>query len=89
MFRFGSQKLYINGAFVDSTSEHTFNAVNPANGEILATLQSASAEDVDRAVASATEGQKVWAAMTAMARSRILLDGAKARCGNKYNKNNI
>jgi len=72
MFRFGSQKLYINGAFVDSTSEHTFNAVNPANGEILATLQAASAEDVDRAVASATAGQKVWAAMTAMARSRIL-----------------
>ena len=29
-------------------------------------------QDVDRAVASAAEGQKVWAAMTAMQRSRIL-----------------
>ena len=72
MSRFGLQKLYINGAYVDSTEVKTFNAVNPANGEVLAEVQSASAEDVNRAVASAASGQKVWAAMTAMARSRIL-----------------
>jgi betaine-aldehyde dehydrogenase len=35
-------------------------------------VQCASQADVDRAVASAAEGQKVWAAMTAMQRSRIL-----------------
>ena len=72
MSRFGLQKLYINGAYVDSTDGKTFNAVNPANGEVLAEIQSASAEDVNRAVASAASGQKVWAAMTAMERSRIL-----------------
>lgn len=72
MSRFGLQKLYIHGAYVDSTEGKTFNAVNPANGEVLAEIQSASAEDVNRAVASAASGQKVWAAMTAMARSRIL-----------------
>nr|WP_240646336.1 betaine-aldehyde dehydrogenase [Serratia marcescens] len=66
------QKLYIHGAYVDSTAGKTFNAINPANGEVLAEVQSAGAEDVDRAVASAASGQKVWAAMTAMARSRIL-----------------
>ncbi|WP_161897988.1 aldehyde dehydrogenase family protein, partial [Pseudomonas yangonensis] len=32
----------------------------------------ASQADVGRAVASAAEGQKLWAAMTAMQRSRIL-----------------
>ncbi|BFO09170.1 hypothetical protein GGER_16800 [Serratia rubidaea] len=72
MSRFGLQKLYIHGAYVDSTEGKTFNAVNPANGEVIAEVQAASAEDVNRAVASAASGQQVWAAMTAMERSRIL-----------------
>ena len=36
----------------------TFNAINPANGEVLAEVQSAGAEDVDRAVASAPAGRR-------------------------------
>jgi betaine-aldehyde dehydrogenase len=72
MARFDEQKLYIGGRYVDSTSGATFESINPANGEVLASLQRASQEDVERAVASATAGQKVWAAMTAMQRSRIL-----------------
>ncbi|TOM59898.1 betaine-aldehyde dehydrogenase, partial [Vibrio parahaemolyticus] len=42
------------------------------NGEVIAKLQSASLEDIQWAVESAKQGQKVWAAMTAMERSRIL-----------------
>ncbi|MCY1205544.1 NAD/NADP-dependent betaine aldehyde dehydrogenase [compost metagenome] len=72
MARFEEQKLYIGGRYVDSTSGTTFETVNPANGEVLANVQRAGKEDVERAVASAIEGQKVWAAMTAMQRSRIL-----------------
>jgi betaine-aldehyde dehydrogenase len=72
MARFDEQKLYIGGRYVDSTSGVTFESINPANGEVLANVQRASQEDVERAVASATAGQKVWAAMTAMQRSRIL-----------------
>ncbi|MBA5238890.1 betaine-aldehyde dehydrogenase [Pectobacterium aroidearum] len=72
MSRYGLQQLYINGAYVDSTGEDTFDAVNPANGEIIAQLQSATVADVDRAVIAAAAGQKIWAAMTAMERSRIL-----------------
>ena len=45
MSRFGLQKLYIHGAYVDSTAGKTFNAINPANGEVLAEVQSAGAED--------------------------------------------
>ena len=56
MSRFGLQKLYIHGAYVDSTAGKTFNAINPANGEVLAEVQAAGAEDVDRAVASAASG---------------------------------
>jgi len=72
MARFEQQKLYIGGAYVDATSGATFESTNPANGEVLAELQRASKEDVERAVVSAEQGQKVWAAMTAMQRSRIL-----------------
>ncbi len=39
---------------------------------MLATVQAAGREDVDRAVESALAWAKIWAAMTAMERSRIL-----------------
>ncbi|MBA0222176.1 aldehyde dehydrogenase family protein, partial [Stenotrophomonas maltophilia] len=66
------QQLYIHGRRVDATSGKTFATVNPATGEVIAEVQVASQADVERAVESATEGQKAWAAMTAMERSRIL-----------------
>lgn len=66
------QPLYIHGQRVDATSGKTFQTINPTNGQVLAEVQIASQADVDRAVQSAAEGQKVWAAMTAMERSRIL-----------------
>ena len=72
MSRFGMQKLYIDGRYQDSTGGETFPAINPANGETLAEVVSATSEDLDRAVKAAHKGQKVWAAMTAMQRSRIL-----------------
>src|SRR5476651_2003695 len=72
MARFELQKLYIDGGYSDASSDATFEAINPANGEVLATVQRATKEDVERAVVSAGKGQKIWAAMTAMERSRIL-----------------
>ncbi|MFM0491727.1 betaine-aldehyde dehydrogenase [Paraburkholderia graminis] len=69
---FAMQRLYIGGAYVDATSGETFDTVDPATGETLATVQQASAADVDRAVQSARDGQREWAALTAMQRSRIL-----------------
>ena len=72
MPRFDLQQLYIDGGRVDASSGKTFQTINPANGEVLAEVQVASKIDVDLAVASAQQGQKIWAAMTAMQRSRIL-----------------
>ncbi|MBX8590700.1 betaine-aldehyde dehydrogenase [Pseudomonas cichorii] len=72
MARFELQKLYIDGGYVDASNPATFDAINPANGEVLAQVQRAGKDDVERAVASAEKGQKIWAAMTAMERSRIL-----------------
>ena len=72
MARFELQKLYIDGGYVDASGTATFDAINPATGEVLAQVQRATEADVERAVASAEKGQKIWAAMTAMERSRIL-----------------
>ncbi|WP_426151428.1 betaine-aldehyde dehydrogenase [Pseudomonas sp. DC3000-4b1] len=72
MARFGLQKLYIDGGYVDASGDGVFDAINPATGEVLAQVQRATAADVEKAVTSAEKGQKIWAGMTAMERSRIL-----------------
>lgn len=66
------QKLYIDGKFVDATSGKTFQTINPANGDILAEVQIASQNDIEHAVIAAQKGQKIWASMTGVERSRIL-----------------
>jgi betaine-aldehyde dehydrogenase len=72
MTRYETQQLYIHGARVDASSGDVFETINPANGEVLAQVQRASQSDVERAVASAEQGQREWAEMTAMQRSRVL-----------------
>ncbi|AOA58714.1 betaine-aldehyde dehydrogenase [Acinetobacter larvae] len=72
MSQIPTYRLYIHGQYVDASSGKTFQSINPANGAVLAEVQIASKADIDKAVASAVEGQKQWAAMTAMQRSRIL-----------------
>lgn len=58
MSRMAEQQLYINGGYTSATSGRTFETINPATGEVLATVQAAGREDVDRAVESAQRGQK-------------------------------
>jgi len=65
-------QLYIDGKYVNATSGETFQSINPATGEVLADIQNASQADVDNAVESARQGQKVWAAMPGVERGRIL-----------------
>jgi hypothetical protein len=49
-------QLYINGQYCDATSNETFANYNPATGELLAIIQSASLSDVDKAVTAAKHG---------------------------------
>jgi betaine-aldehyde dehydrogenase len=70
---FPDQLLYIGGRYVPSRGGKTFEVINPANGELLANVHSANSDDLDAAVESAQAGQKVWAALTTVERSRILL----------------
>jgi len=68
-----STQLYIDGKYCDATSNETFANYNPATGELLAEIQTASMSDVDKAVAAAKKGFAVWSAMTGTERGRILL----------------
>lgn len=72
MTQFAEQLLYIDGAYVSALSGATFETINPVNGEILAKVHAAGVEDVERAVITAKKGQKIWAALTAIERARIL-----------------
>ncbi|MGE6607230.1 betaine-aldehyde dehydrogenase [Halomonas sp. NPDC076908] len=67
------QPLYIDGRQVNATSGNTFTVTNPFDGSLLATIGQASQADVDTAVISAQRGQREWASMTGMERSRIML----------------
>lgn len=66
-------QLYIDGKYCDATSGETFASHNPATGELLAQIQTASMQDVEKAVASAKRGFAVWSAMSGTQRGRILL----------------
>ena len=50
-------QAYINGQWVDADNGATFPVTNPANGETLARLSQATAEDVDAAVSAARKAQ--------------------------------
>ncbi|WP_077615611.1 aldehyde dehydrogenase family protein [Caenibacillus caldisaponilyticus] len=73
-FLTGTKKLYIGGKWVDSASGKTFDTVNPATGEVLATVAEAGPEDVDRAVNAARKAfdEGPWSRMSAASRSRLI-----------------
>lgn len=65
---------YINGQYVPfDPSLKQFTSINPANGDIVAAIQISDEQTIDYAVRSAIAGQKIWAKMSAVERSRILL----------------
>ncbi len=68
------KKMYINGEWVESTSGKTRDSLNPANGEILATVTDGSAADVDAAVAAARAAfdQGPWGSTPAQQRAALL-----------------
>lgn len=67
-------RLFIDGTFVDAAKGGTFETVNPATGEVVAELARGTAEDVDRAVASAKKAFKsgVWSRMAPSDRMSVM-----------------
>ena len=70
-------KLLINGEWTDSSTKETFENINPATLEKLATLQVASSDDVNRAVKSAQEAFKTWSETPPPKRAQVLFKAAR------------
>ncbi len=70
-------KLLINGNWMNSSTNDTFDDINPATFEKLATLQIASNDDVDRAVKSAWDAFTSWSETPPPKRAQVLFKAAR------------
>lgn len=67
-------KLFIGGEFVDAISKSTFDTINPATNQKLASVAMANEEDTVRAIEAAqrTFESGVWSCMTVEKRAEIM-----------------
>lgn len=71
-----SVKLLIGGQWVNSLAGREEEVTSPFDGSVVGSVSRAGLEDVDAALAAATEGAKVWRGTPAHQRMRILLQAA-------------
>src|SRR6476646_12305261 len=71
-----SVKLLIGGHWVEAVSGRQEDVTSPFDGSVVGSVSVAGLEDVDGALAAATEGAKVWRRTPAHQRMRILLQAA-------------
>ena len=68
-------RLYINGEWRDGAQGETYEVLNPATEEVIATMASGTREDALDALAAADEAQKTWAHTSPRERAEILRKG--------------
>jgi len=62
-------KLYINGKWTDASTGDVDKILNPANEELVGTVQSASEDDAIKALKAAEKAQKSWKLLPARTRA--------------------
>lgn len=67
-FKFSHGHQFINGSWLRGTGE-VLSRINPATGELLEEIDTASPEEVDQAVHAATQAFITWSAITPAERS--------------------
>ena len=69
-----TQKILINGKWVEAASGKTFPSYNPATGDVLARIAEGDREDIDRAVKAARAAFESgpWSKMTPSERGRLI-----------------
>lgn len=75
-------KVYIDGAWVPSTSSSLIDVLNPTTEDVISAVPDGTAEDVDKAVAAAHRAFEVWSVTPAAERANWLNrihDGLAAR----------
>ncbi|MEP1229988.1 MAG: NAD-dependent succinate-semialdehyde dehydrogenase [Litorimonas sp.] len=66
-------QLYINGAWQDSQSGETFDVLNPANGDVVASVAKGGTAETSKAIDVAQTTYKAWQKVGAKERSAILM----------------
>ncbi|HET9656098.1 MAG TPA: gamma-aminobutyraldehyde dehydrogenase [Kineosporiaceae bacterium] len=69
---------FVDGAFVEATSDARSDVIHPATGKVVATAPVSSAADVDAAYAAASRAFETWRDTTPSQRQKILLKLADA-----------
>jgi betaine-aldehyde dehydrogenase len=71
-------EMFVGGAWVPAASGATMDTIDPTTEETIATVPLAGADDVDRAVAAALEGQEEWKRLTWQQRAQHMRELAQA-----------
>ncbi|MEN3156759.1 CoA-acylating methylmalonate-semialdehyde dehydrogenase [Alkalimonas sp. NCh-2] len=66
-------QLFIDGAFIDSTTEQWIPVTNPATQEVIAQAPCATAAEMSRAIESAKEAFKSWKEVPVSERARLMM----------------
>ncbi|PPA72267.1 aldehyde dehydrogenase [Jeotgalibacillus proteolyticus] len=65
-------QLYINGEYVESTSNEWIDIINPSTEEVISRTPKGTEEDVEKAVNAAFEAQKEWEKVPSNERGKIV-----------------
>lgn len=65
---------YINGQLIKSSSEKKFPVTNPATGEIIAHVSSATADEINASISAAKHAFLTWSQVTPLKRARVLFN---------------
>jgi len=65
-------KMFIDGAWVTSTSGETIDIINPSTEEVYATVQNGTVEEAEQALQAAEKAQKAWKKVPARQRAELL-----------------
>lgn len=69
--------MFIDGERIGAAGRSTHRVVNPATGETLGELPLATPQDLDRALATAARGYRLWRARSAAERGNVLAGAAR------------
>ncbi len=65
-------KAYVAGEWIDAADGATFDVVNPARGDVIASVPDLTRADAARAIAAADVARKAWAARTGKDRAQVM-----------------
>lgn len=78
-----SEKMYIDGQWVQGTGAETIRVANPATEEAIATVPKGTREDAKKALDSAERAQRVWAELPPLKRASYMMKIAQLIRENK------